>query len=106
MCADRVVPVHVVGNVGFGRAHAAVGLEVYPLVLDATPHPLDEHVVAPRPASIHRKLASFVQHSISELLCREQKWLRYHGAEVEGVQVLHSGQKRRITRALHKMIRR
>ena len=30
----------------------------------------------------------------------------YQGVEVEGVQVLRSGQKRGITRALHKMIKR
>jgi len=42
----QVVPAQVVGDVGSRRAHAIVGLQVHPFVLDAAPQALHKHVGA------------------------------------------------------------
>ncbi len=62
-----VVPSHVLGNVGPRGDHAAVGLEIHPLVLHAAPESLHEDVVAPGPAPIHAELAATLQRGVGEL---------------------------------------
>ncbi len=64
----RVEPVDVPPDVDPGGVDAVVGLEIHVLVLDATPQALNEHIVAPGPASIHRQLAAPIEDGGRELL--------------------------------------
>ena len=67
----RVVPVKVISNVGARRAYAVAGFEVNAFVLHAAPQALDEDVVAPRAAPIHRQLAAPGEHHLGEFGGRE-----------------------------------
>ena len=66
MCAIGVIPTEVIRNISARGAHAIIGLEINPFVFHAAPDSLDEDVVAPGTAAIHRQPATFRQHHISE----------------------------------------
>ena len=53
----RVVPIHVFGNLGSGRADAVIGFEL-------NPQALDEHVVAPGTTPVHGQRAASVKHRV------------------------------------------
>jgi hypothetical protein len=58
MSAMRVAPGQVVGNVGASRVDAVLRLQVHPLIVPAAPQALDEDVVSPGAASVHRQPAA------------------------------------------------
>lgn len=51
-----VVPLDVLVDVRLCVAHALTRTQIHPLVSQATPSPLDEHIVAPRTPTIHAEL--------------------------------------------------
>jgi hypothetical protein len=57
-----------IGDVAACCADAVIGLEVHPLVLHAAPQALDEDVVPPGTAPVHRQLAARLENDIGELL--------------------------------------
>jgi bifunctional non-homologous end joining protein LigD len=61
-----VVPGQVVGDVSTRGADAVVGLQVHPLVLDAAPQALHEHVVSPGTAAVHGQPAAAAQNDLGE----------------------------------------
>lgn len=63
----RVEPFHVPGDVGPRGADAVVGLQADAFVLDAALQPLDEDVVAPGAASVHRESAAALEYSPGEV---------------------------------------
>ena len=90
----RVVPIQVVGDVGSGGAHAAVGLEVHPFVLHAAPQALYEDVVAPGATPVHGQLAALGQNRFGELDCGELAALV--GVDDLGHAVAREGRRRRL----------
>ncbi len=65
--AVRVVPDEVLRVVGVRYADAVVGLRLHPLVPDAAPRTLDEHVVSPGASPGHRQLAARHAHRGGEV---------------------------------------
>src|SRR5262245_2737010 len=64
MWASSVVEGDPLGNAGLGLVAVGVALEVDVLVLQRAPQSLDEHIVHPPPASIHRDADfGFTQHA-------------------------------------------
>ncbi len=63
-----VVPVDELCNIRLGGTHAVIGAQVYPLVLDRAPRPLDEYVVAPGATSVHGQAHAARQYGMGELL--------------------------------------
>ena len=68
MAAIAVVEIEVLGDVRPGVADAVVGSQVDTLILDRTPQPLDEDVVAPGTLAIHRQLGARVLDQIDEIV--------------------------------------
>ena len=53
MWATAIVEVEISADRAAGLADAFVGSQIDLLVFDATPQPLDEHVVPPGPFAVH-----------------------------------------------------
>jgi hypothetical protein len=61
-----VVPLEVVGNVGFCLSDCGVGPEVNPFVFRTAPYPFNKHVVAPSTFAVHRQLATGIKNCFGE----------------------------------------
>ena len=59
-------------DAGFGLAAVAVALEIDVFVLERPPQPLDEDIVHPAPAPIHRDLDASLSEHASEGLAGER----------------------------------
>ena len=49
----RIVKIEIIRKRGFQLTHRLVGVQIEVLVLDASPQPLDEHIIDPTPLAVH-----------------------------------------------------
>ena len=66
-----VVQLNALANGTPGVVDRLVGSQINLFVLDAAPHPFDEHVVAPGPFAVHRQPHAPAQHGLGERARRE-----------------------------------
>ncbi len=73
MLPPGVVPVDELCHAGSCGAHAVIGAQVDPLVLDRAPQPLYEHVVAPGGFSVYGQANAARQHGMGVIPPKNQR---------------------------------